>query len=158
MNRNSGFTLIELIIAVAVAGILMGVGVVALRPARFAVNQAAQTVASAIMQARFEAIKANRTAQITVSTAGSGFYEICVDENDDGTCAAGEVVDRLDFGVDDYGQVALSATTLDNSRVRFDRRGIPTEGVSGRTVTLSQRSGTHQRVVVLNSTGRAEVQ
>lgn len=158
MTNNSGFSLIELVIVVAIAGILTGVGVVVLRPGRFAVNQAAQTFSSAVTQTRFEAIKSNRTAEMTVSTDGFGSYQICVDENDDGTCDAGEVVEALAFGTGDYGQVALTASTLSNNRIRFDRRGIPMEAISGKTVTLSQRSGSFDRVIALSSTGRTEIQ
>ena len=136
----------------------MGVGVVALRPGRFAVNQAAQTVSSAITQTRFEAIKSNRTAELAISTSGFGSYQICVDENDDGTCDSAEVIETLAFGTGDYGQVALTASTLSNNRIRFDRRGIPMEAISGKTLTLSQRTGSHDRVITLNSTGRTEIQ
>lgn len=157
-RRTSGFTLIELIIVVAIVGILGAVAAVALGAGRFAVNQGAQVAAGAVTKARFEAIRANRTAQIVFDTSGNGSYSIAVDENDDGTFATSEVTESTAFGTDNLAKVRLSATTLTGGRIRFDRRGIPMESVSGKTVTVSQTSGSYSRTVAISATGRASIQ
>lgn len=159
MQRHAGFSLIELLIVVAIAGTLLGVGLVVIRPGRFAVNQAASNVASAVMQTRFEAIRNNRTATLTLTTdADGGSYAVCVDQDDNGACDTGEVVDTVVFGAGDYGQVALTATTITGDVVRFDRRGIPLNSIANTTITVSQRGAAYSRTVALTSTGRAAVQ
>lgn len=158
-RRSAGFTLIELIIVVAVVGILTAVGAVALGAGRFAVNQGAQVVSGAVTKARFEAIRRNRTAQIVFDTTGTGSYSIAVDEDDDGAFASSEVTESQTFGTDNLAKVSLSATTLTNGRIRFDRRGIPMEGgVSGKTITVSQTSGSYSRTIDISATGRASIQ
>lgn len=158
LRRTSGFTLIELIIVVAVVGILSAVAAVALGAGRFAVNQGAQVVAGAVTKARFEAIRTNRTARIVFDTTGNGSYSIAVDENDDGTFASTEVTESTAFGADNLAKVRLSATTLTGGLIRFDRRGIPMDPVSGKTVTVSQTSGGYNRTVDISATGRASIQ
>jgi len=57
-RHRSGFTAIEVIVALAIAGILMGIGASALRPP--ASRLAASSGASFVHQAKFEAIRSNR--------------------------------------------------------------------------------------------------
>lgn len=158
MRAPSGFTLIELLIAVAVAGVLMGIGAVALKPQRFAVNQAAQVMVSAVTQARFEAIKENRTSYLTLDTSGDGSYSICVDEDESATCDTGEVTDTRAFGTDDLAKARLSATTLSPARIEFDPRGIPRGALSGKTITITATSGSYARTVEISATGKASIQ
>jgi len=158
MQRSAGFSLVELLIAMAIAGILLGVGLVVFRPGHFAVNQAAQVVSGAVAKARFDAIKDNRTAEFQVSTAGHGSYSICVDENENGTCDTGEVVETQDFGTDSLPKATLSATTLTGGQFRIDRHGIPLDSVSGKTITIKALGGTYTRTVSLSATGRATIQ
>lgn len=158
MQRSSGFSLIELLIALAIAGILLGVGFVVFRPGHFAVNQAAQVVAGAVAKARFDAIKSNRTTQFQVSTAGRGSYTICVDENGNGTCDTGEIVETRGFGTGDLPKATLSATTLNSDRFRIDQHGIPLDSVAGKTITITALGGTYSRTISLSATGRATIQ
>jgi prepilin-type N-terminal cleavage/methylation domain-containing protein len=158
MQGSSGFSLIELLLALAIAGILLAVGMVTLHPDHFAVNQAAQVVSGAVAKTRFDAIQANRTAQFEVSTAGHGSFSICVDENDNGTCDTGEIVDTQTFATDSLPKATLSATTLTNGRFRMDRHGVPLDSVAGRTITITALGGTYARTITLSATGRATIQ
>ncbi len=67
----TGFTMVELMVAIAVAGILLGIGVPSYRS--FVAGQRIRTATSelnyALLQARSEAIK--RNAAVTVTPAGS---------------------------------------------------------------------------------------
>jgi type IV fimbrial biogenesis protein FimT len=157
MKRTAGFSMVELLVAVAIAGVLLGVGVVVFRPGHNAVNQAARVLAGAVTEARFEAVKSNRTAHFVVSTSGDGGYGICVDENEDGSCTSSEYKKQVEFGTGDFARATLSATNLTDNRVRFDSRGVPLDAVAGKTMTVTERGGTYAKTVVLSSTGRTEV-
>jgi len=63
-RSRSGFTAIEVIVALAIAGVLMGIGAATLRPP--AARLAASASASFVQQARFEAIRSNRPVVVRV--------------------------------------------------------------------------------------------
>lgn len=63
VDRQNGFTVIELVIALAIAGILMSVVGMSLRPS--AERTAANAVQSFIQQSRFDSIKSNRPVVVS---------------------------------------------------------------------------------------------
>lgn len=67
MSSSRGFTLIEVLLTVAVIGILTGVGVMSLRPP--ALRTAASSVRALLQQSKVEAIKLNRP--VVVSLVGT---------------------------------------------------------------------------------------
>jgi general secretion pathway protein H len=72
MDRQRGFTLIEMIVVLAVLGLIAGI-VIARGPSRSAtleVNQAVAMVAQAMRGARATAIADDRTETIEIDTAG----------------------------------------------------------------------------------------
>ena len=150
MKKNTGFTLIELMIALAILGILLAVGLPSLK----SFMQSSQTVAStneliaAFNVARSEAIKRNISVTICESTngkacAGSGSdnwqdgWVMFVDSNTDqkGTkvkCTDSNIgtdcllVTRESFGDDLLG---ISGVDINTSAVisstTFNSRGLP---------------------------------
>jgi type IV fimbrial biogenesis protein FimT len=147
--------MLELLVAISIIGILLSVGFVNLRPERFAVNQAATGLAAQVSRARLEAIKHNRSAGLRVVTTGNGFYQVWVDLNNNGAFNDGEAIHTVTLGQGDHGRVRLASSTV--SSFMFDTRGVPLTPAGG-TITLSDRSGTYQRSVVINTAGRAVVQ
>lgn len=73
MKRQSGFNLLELMIVVAVAAVMMGIGVPSFREftATQRVKSAAFDFAAALLLARSEAVK--RNTPVTVSQAAGGW-------------------------------------------------------------------------------------
>ena len=167
MLKYSGFTFIELLIVIAILGILLAVGLGWFTPNRIAVTQAAQVLVSQFNRVRFEAIRNNSYAGLQVDpTANSnkGSYTLWIDKN--GTAAydttptpADQVLQTITFGGKDFERVKrLAATTPDVnlSNFIFDSRGIPHAQSAG-VVIISTPDGTFSQKVCVNSQGRAEI-
>lgn len=152
-------TVIELIIVVAVAGILMAVGFVSLNPSGSATRQAAEVVAGAANRARFEAVKTNSTSGLVIVAGGdgsTGSITICreIDVGAGLSCANGVVTEVISFddGALARAVIADPATTA----VYFDRRGV-VRNPALHVITITDRSGANARTVTITPTGRAEV-
>ncbi len=161
MKRTAGFTLIELILALALMGILLAVGVGRFNLSGSATRQAAEVVSAAVNRARYEAIRTNNTAglAITAGTGGSsGSLVICrdVDETVTLACSTGSVAETIDF---DGGELARAVISSPASvTFFFDRRGILRNPSSAsQVITIADRSGNNIRTVSVSATGRAEV-
>ena len=154
MHQARGITLIELLIALAIAGVLTGIAALSIHPDRTAVNQAATGLANSVARARFEALKNNTNAGLQFSTTGSGSYIVCLDKNLDGACDSGQTLSTVAFGSGDYGRAKLTNAT--SGTIMFDRRGVALTG--GAVVTLANQSGTYSRNVTITATGKAEIQ
>lgn len=160
MRPSTGMTLIELIIVLAIAGIALGIGVTRIDSRGAATRQAAQVLAASINQARFEAVRSNRTSGIVfVADDGveSGLLRICRDIDDSTTleCSAADAFHVVRFSSGELARARIaSPATLS---IFFDRRGIVRNPGSA-TVTITDRSGGNVRTVSVLPTGRAEVQ
>lgn len=156
MKKPHGLSLIELVIVLAVLGVLLALGTGYLRSDRLAVNQAAQSLAAQVTRARLEAIRRNAFVGIQFLTGGAGGYVVFVDQNRNGTYDAGDTpIQTVNFGQGDWAQVRLTALTGPGALV-FDPRGIP-QDFTGATVTLSDRAGTYTKGVSLSPQGRASL-
>ncbi|WP_105317391.1 GspH/FimT family pseudopilin [Thermus tenuipuniceus] len=157
MRKPWGFSLVELILAITILGILLALGTSYLRSDRIAVNQAAQSLAAQVTRARLEAIRRNEFVGIQFSTQGFGGYVVFVDANRDGTFNSGEtVVQNVPFGQGDWARVRFTAVTGASTLV-FDTRGIPTSFTPS-TITLHNRAETYTKTVQISGQGRASVQ
>lgn len=156
MGRKEGFSLIELLIVLAVIGILAGIGMGYLRSDRIAVDQTARVLAAQVGYARLQAIKANTFAGLTITTSGNGGYVIWVDANanrqyDGGTDT---LIDSYTFGTSALARVRLVSNTL--SSFVFDSRGIPQDQSSGKVV-LGNQGGDYSKTVCVSTQGRSQI-
>jgi type IV fimbrial biogenesis protein FimT len=126
-KKQIGFTLIELMVAVSVVGVLIAVGLPAMREMRL--NQEVRTAASdfhlGLLLARSEAIKRNTNVDMAYNTNWEGGWDVEV--------AGGSPVIRtqdafanidIDCDVDNDGSADICP-----SQVRFNRTGRPTSFV-----------------------------
>jgi type IV fimbrial biogenesis protein FimT len=150
--RNRGFTLIEMMIAITVAGILLMIAVPSFRNASLSsqLRSAANDFIASTNFARSEAIKRGAAVTMCVSTDGS-------------SCAAGGW---------EQGWIVLSGTTVlqhesaapsgfkmsatgSIATLSFQPIGV---GVAPATLTVCRATpsvGSQERVVTLDSTGRS---
>ncbi len=131
--KNGGLTLIELLIAITVMGILMTIAIPRYQNLmeRNRLSGAARQVASDLVAARMEAVNMNRRVQVFFT--GGTTYQICDDENRDGTVTLGEGRNIARNIQDTYFDVTIAA----GANPIFRPNGTTTNV----TITLSNGSG-----------------
>lgn len=164
-RRIHGFTLVELVVAMAVAAILVTIAVPHLRV--FVQNSRIGTqtndLISDISLARSEAIKSGATATVCSSTVGlacdgGGNWTngrlVWTDTNGNGVLDAGET--RR------FREQAAGANTLNvdvaADPLTFSNRGAPTGALAGQTITFrvcDDRGAANGRTIVINPLGQA---
>ncbi|GMQ96708.1 MAG: hypothetical protein BMS9Abin15_0384 [Gammaproteobacteria bacterium] len=156
-RRNTGFSILELMIVVAIVGIMVVIGVPSMQS--FIKNSCLSTGTSnlvvSLSLARSESIKRRATVSLFASNAagnnewGSG-WAVFLDADNDGTLDAGETT--------------LRAITLDCTQTTIDETGNRTSFrfTSGGTVDQSgqfdicdDRAGETGRQINLSNSGRA---
>lgn len=166
MTRKGGFTLLELIATLAVAAILLSVGVPSFRGVimdnRLVTD--ANLVVTSIKLARSAAVRFQRNATVcasanfddavpdcTASTDWSNGWIVWVDKDRDSATDANEILSV--FGPINESSTLTSGTA---SRFTYDARGFALTG--GDDLTLcDNRSGEMGRLIRINATGRTNV-
>lgn len=142
MKKDAGFTLIEMIIVIAVIGILAAIVIPNFLSYREGarIRGAASNLRADFEMAKLRAIKDNAMVGMEFN---ANSYRVFVDLNDNDTLDAGE---RILSNPTFPPGVTMSATTFPGSRMEFNSRGVP-NGNSG-TVSLVNTSGTQIDVIV----------
>jgi type IV fimbrial biogenesis protein FimT len=174
MNRQSGFTLLELMIAVAIAAVLL---VVALPNYQQMIKNNclttdANSLVTSLQQARSEAVKRSSTTTLTATNAsdtnnewGLG-WKVTIDEdrNGNGTLDAGEDYDG-DGALSNSALVrqvnlTCTATTMDEpadtTSISYDSSGFPS--TSAKVNICDDRTGETGRQVSISFTGRPQTE
>ena len=150
MRKDSGFTLIELIVIIAIVGIFAAIAVpnfLSYMP-KHRLNGAARQVMGDLMAARMKAVSQNNEFKIFFLANGHD-YTILDDDDNDGTADIGEWTETKDIHPA-YHDVTFSAT---NNPI-FHPRG--TASPLGTTITLSSSSGS-KKYVKVRYTGRVKI-
>ncbi|MEL7186953.1 MAG: GspH/FimT family pseudopilin [Pseudomonadota bacterium] len=166
MKYSNGLTIFELMIVLAVASILLSVGVPSFRGVMMdnrLVSDTNQFVAS-ISLARSSAVRFQRDATICVSANTSATVPTCtastdwsqgwmvwVDKNRDAITTADEVVSVF-APLND----SLSFTAANVNRFTYDSRGFGSTPADDLTL-CDNRSGESGRVIKVNAIGRTSV-
>jgi type IV fimbrial biogenesis protein FimT len=173
LASNTGFTLVELIVTVTIAGILLGIAIPSfidtIKGNRLAAS--ANDFLSALSLARSEAIK--RGVQVSVESIGTvagqwdSGWNVFVDINGNGVfndnataplCEAGE-----DCLVRTYADLPtgytfrVGATSAFKDFIAYAPSGFSTVSPSTDAFKLCSNSGTKQRTITIGATGRPSV-
>lgn len=167
MKTNNGFTLIELMVAVAIAAILLAVAVPSFNAMLAGNRLATQTndVIGAVLFARSEAIRRNRTitfcraasATANTCTAGVNWTDWIVTNNP----AAGTATDTLRRGsFAQSGEAMRISSTLAASRLAFRPDGLTNVTGGADTISLCTTSTTTNNVrqIEIGLSGRTTTQ
>lgn len=135
-----GFTLLELVVAVALAALVLGAGLPAARRSvdRMAVVGAREALVGMVVRARSEAVARGGAVLVLDAAGATARVE-----------AAGEVVDALDVA-SAFGVHLDPGGTASEVRLAFDGLGIGR--IASRTVKL--RRGRAEAGIVVSSYGR----
>ncbi len=152
-----GVTLLELLLVMAIIGILGAVGFAAVPRDRFAVNQAAEGLARSFSLARLEAVRRNEFVGLHLESvaAGNG-YSLFIDANGNGHYDAGEpVIKSVRFASSAVNLSSVGASPAKS--LVFDPRGM-TFGIFTGTFEFANLSGSYSRKVIVSQQGRARLQ
>ncbi len=165
-QSNSGFSLIELIVTVAMAGILMAVAIPSMRDLMVSNRVAgyANEFLSGLHLARSEAVK--RGSRVTMcrssngtSCAGTGNWQvgwvIFEDDNNDGSFTAGDVIQVREALAN---SISLTGRGQTGSYVSFIQNGsAQTTAGAAQRGTLDLTLESTSRTITLASVGRVSV-
>ena len=143
MKKNSGFTLIELMVTIAIVAIVTAItipNIISWLP-NYRLGTASRGILSVLQQVRLRAVKDNAVAFIQFNP-GSNSYTVTLantpSKNKD-----------MPAGID------LNNTTFAADRVSFNGRGLPNPAFGG-TVTIQNSNGTIRQIIV-NQTGNSRI-
>ena len=157
MRNNSGFTLIELAVIIAIVGVLAGIAVpsfVGWLP-KYRLSSSADDIQSLVQNARLRAVKENAHVAVLFDPDNDGLdvdYLAFVDNNSNWNMDAGEALvarGEVASGIRIFGPIF----TTDN-RFSFNSRGLCLEGNG--SITLRNSKG-RTKIVSVVMTGSSRI-
>jgi len=164
MKKNSGFTLLELLITVAIISIVMAIAVPSMttftQNDRLTTN--INTLIGHLAYARSEAVKRNQQVSICSSnnatTCTGGNWQdgwiVYIDADGDNSFTAGEEVLRAQQALEG----ANTLTTAIGTQVTYDYRGFVNAASVGNFQLCDGRSGPHGKTIRISTTGRVRIE
>ncbi len=156
MRNDSGFTLMELAVVIAIVGVLAGIAVpsfVNWLP-KYRLNSAADDIQSLVQNARLRAVKENARVVVLLDPDNDGLdgdYLAFVDENANWNLDTGET--RVEQG-EVTPDIRITGSGYTNHRFSFNSRGLCLEG-SG-NITLRNSKG-RTKTVNIEMTGNSRI-
>lgn len=160
LPENSGFTLIELMIAIAIIGIMTAIAVPAVMNwlPNYRLKAAARDLYSNMQKAKIEAVKSNKDALISfvagtyVPAGRIGSYQVFVDDSPvNGAFDAGEqVLAQINMPKN----VSLYFNNFSGNTAGFNSRGLPCSGLG--SVQLKNNNSRYYKIS-LSSAGNIKI-
>ena len=166
VTREKGFTLLELLVVLAIGSILLSVGVPSFRDVIMdnRMSDQANAFVVSVNAARSSAVRFQREATICPTAgfddavpscdAGADWTDgwiVWVDKNRDAATSANEIV-SVQEPLDD----TLTITTLTAESITYDARGFSVAG-GDELLLCDNRAGEEGRLIRINGVGRTKV-
>lgn len=161
--KESGFTLLEMMVTVAIVAILAGIGVpsmaVWLKDNR--IESEANSLATLLSYARTEAVTRNGVVTLATAAGGSdwsGDIQLYLDVSGGNSAFDSAGGDLLIRSYSSSSSLDIQGSTAAANYISFQSRGRLSEG--GNTVALSvcdDRGATHGKTISINLIGRVSV-
>ncbi len=136
-RRDAGFTLVEMVVVLAIVGIAAGAILLTAPDSRRTLTQEAERFAANLVRAKEEAVLTNRTIDVSITSEGYTF----------GATSRGvrRPLDERPFGTVEWSEdtTAVLSDSDQRSRIAFDSTGLATPAA----VDLYRSDG-HVRVMV----------
>ena len=144
LTSRAGYTLIELMIVLAILGVLVSMCVPSLKGAHenYRINTAGSAIATKLTEARTQALKRNRQTQVVID-ATTRKVQVQTD--------GGVDVGTPEFLMEGIGFEGLSGTT---DQILFDPLGRP---VTPKAIRIRYRASALSRTIRVATTGRITV-
>lgn len=165
-QRNAGFTLIEMMVALAIGGILTAIAVPNFSQMRegYRLRSAAYQVFAVLQRARSEAVKKNNNYEFLVTSSTT--YRVHDDLDSNGAINGGEPTTTTDIAADSPGVTMASDVQRWNGAAWGSEQSITfaPDGTTGGaadvarqgTITLTNTNG-QQRQIVVSASGRIRI-
>ena len=164
MKKNSGFTILELVVTVGMVAIVVAIAIPAMQT--FTQNDRLTTNINTLIghlaYARSEAVK--RSVQVSVCASNdastcSGSWDdgwiVYIDADNDNSFTAGEVVIRAQQALG--GTNTLTATGI-GTQITYDNRGFVNAASVGSLQLCDSRSGPYGKTIRITNTGRVRLE
>lgn len=155
MRSAKGITILELVVAVAILGVLLGIGFVLLPRDRFAVNQAAEGLRADVELARFQAIRSGGFVRLAIEP-GDDAYRLVEVEWDGSAWGELAVLKEVPLSGPRTPPVEIGAASSFND-LYFDPRGNGI-GQGAQSIVLESATSDYARTVSISQQGRVEIQ
>lgn len=145
-NRRGGFTLLEILIVVAIVGVVGAISFVSLPRDRYAVGQAAQITSQAVRLARLEAVKRDTDVSVNFVKDSSSFDVV---RDDTSTLLH-------TYSLDPQGAKTVTVTSGTDS-ITFNPRGVTSKPTSQPVVLTNTKTG-YSKTLSIDLQGNVEIQ
>lgn len=149
-TSKAGFSILEILVALALVGVLLSVGVAVIPRDRLAVRQAAEGLARDVQLARFQAISGNRYVRLEIRPDSNDYRLV---ERDSG------VVLKSVSLTGDNRTARAAILDVDNpaNNIVFDPRGIGI-GTGPQSVVIGSPSSGYSLTVSISQPGRVTIE
>jgi prepilin-type N-terminal cleavage/methylation domain-containing protein len=180
LGFESGFSLVELMVTVALVAVIMGLSATYLNSSQYTLRAAAYNLRSALQKTRLEAIKKNRAVYLdfdfnddgAIDSAFTMWVDLNGNHNYDGTTELLEIIGGMNGvtfgsvpasqggpGANDTpsgsGTIPGDGVSLSGDRARFNPDGTTTAGAIYLRSASDPNAGTY--AIVLDSVGRSRI-